>query len=213
MALSEAVDGLTESLALSVSTADCGARSVCVRLVAVCSETSTSGSAASLWRIEPASEDDARLLRGGGAVTLRLGDGAGVRLAAGGELEPLELHIDAAAEAVHGLFARRATDGAEAPERFLEGELEMLDELLQAEPNRFRRHAAARLPPRRPRAAPPRPGMPRLAVSVRMVFARAALLLSVHCASREQASCSELVASVCVLRAESFCFRRSASGH
>ena len=157
MALSEAVDGLTESLALSVSTADCGARSVCVRLVAVCSETSTSGSAASLWRIEPASEDDARLLRGGGAVTLRLGDGAGVRLAAGGELEPLELHIDAAAEAVHGLFARRATDGAEAPERFLEGELEMLDELLQAEPNRFRRHAAARLPPRRPRAAPPRP--------------------------------------------------------
>ena len=154
MALSEAVDGLTESLALSVSTADCGARSVCVRLVAVCSETSTSGSAASLWRIEPASEDDARLLRGGGAVTLRLGDGAGVRLAAGGELEPLELHIDAAAEAVHGLFARRATDGAEAPERFLEGELEMLDELLQAEPNRFRRHAAARLPPRRPRAAP-----------------------------------------------------------
>ena len=159
MALSEAVDGLTESLALSVSTADCGARSVCVRLVAVCSETSTSGSAASLWRIEPASEDDARLLRGGGAVTLRLGDGAGVRLAAGGELEPLELHIDAAAEAVHGLFARRATDGAAAPERFLEGELEMLDELLQAEPNRFRRHAAARLPPRRPalrRLAPPR---------------------------------------------------------
>jgi hypothetical protein len=178
-----------------------------VRLVAVCSETSTSGSAASLWRIEPASEDDARLLRGGGGgVTLRLGDGAGVRLAAGGELEPLELHIDAAAEAVHGLFARRATDGAEAPERFLEGELEMLDELLQAEPNRFRGHAPARLPVLR--AESPRPGMPRLAVSVHMVFARAALLLSVHCASREQASCSELVASVCVFCAPS----RSAFG-
>jgi hypothetical protein len=137
LALSEAVERLAESLTLSAHTADGGAREVCVRLTAVCSETSTSGNAASLWRIEPAAADQADALALRGRVTLRLGaDGARMRLAAGGELAPLELHIGDDGEPAHGLMVRAQEEGADAAERFLEGELAMLDELLQAEPNR-----------------------------------------------------------------------------